>query len=86
MAELVEQPDTGLAPGSGSHEQHPDRFHVAVGSLGQPLGPATQRRPSRLDGVDGVGLAVAAASLTIRPIDLDHFHPDAPQEAGETAP
>ena len=86
MTELVEQPDAGLAPGTGSHEQHPDRFHVAVGTLGHPLGPAAQRRPSRLHGVDGVGLAVAAASLPVGAINLDHRNPGAAQEAGQPGP
>ena len=86
MAELVEQPDTGLASGTGSDKQHPDRFHVAVGGLGHPLGPAAQRRPGRLDGVDGVGLAVAAAGLPVGAINLDHRHPSAAQEAGQPSP
>ena len=86
MAELVEQPDAGLAPGAGSDEQYPDRFHVAVGGLGHAVGPAAQRRPGRLHGVDGVGLAVAAASLPVGAINLDHRNPGAVQEAGQPGP
>jgi hypothetical protein len=68
------------------HEQHPDRFHVAVGGLRQSVRPATQRRSRRLDGVDAVGLAVLAAGLTIGATDLDHHHPSGSQEASQPGP
>jgi hypothetical protein len=38
VAELVETPGAGLAPGPEGDEQHPDRLHVAIASLGNPSG------------------------------------------------
>ncbi len=40
MAELVEALDPRVAPGTVSDQQHPDRFHVAIGSLGDARRPA----------------------------------------------
>ena len=68
MADLVEALDPHVTPRAVRHQQRPDRFHIAIGGLGDPRGAARQRRPSRLDGVDGVGLAV---------------HGDAPDGSGD---
>jgi hypothetical protein len=38
MAELVEQLDAHVTPRAVRHQQHPDRFHVAVGGLGHAVG------------------------------------------------
>ena len=86
MAELVEALDAGVASGAVGDEQHPDRFDVAIGGLGHAVGAAAQRRSSGLDGIDAVGLAVAATGLTVRAIDLDHRHPVTAQEAGQAGP
>ena len=86
MAELVETLDACVASGAVGDQQHADRFDVAVGGLGHRPGAATERRPSCLDRVDGVGLAVAAPGLTARAVNLDHRHADTAQEAGQAGP
>ena len=77
MAELVEALDAGVAPGAEGDEQRPDRFHVAVGGLRHTVRPTAECRPSGLDRVDGVGLAVPATGLTVGTAHLDHGHPGA---------
>ena len=51
-----------------------------------PPGAATERRPGCFDGVDGVGLAVTAAGLTARAVNLDHRHTNTAQEPGQSRP
>ena len=86
MAELVEQLDAHLTSRAVRHQQHPDRFHVAIRGLGHAVGPTAECRSSGLDRVDGVGLAVTTPGLTIGAINLDHLHPGAAQEAGQARP
>jgi hypothetical protein len=86
MTELVETPRAGLTAGTVSDEQHPDRFHSAIGGLGHRRRPAAQRGAGRFHGVDAVGLAVAAAGLTVGSIDLDHRHSGTVEEPGEAGP
>ena len=87
MAELVEALDAGVAPGAEGDQQHPDRLHVAVGGLGHRPWPGhcSAARAASTASI-AVGLAVAAAGLTVRAIDLDHHHPDRAQEAGQAGP
>jgi hypothetical protein len=86
MTELVETSSTGLTAGTVSDQQHPDRFHRAIGGLRHRRRPATQRGAGRFHGVDAVGLAVAAAGLTVGSIDLDHRYPGTLEEPGEAGP
>ena len=53
MAELVETLDARVASGAVGDEQHPDRFHVAVGGLGHRRSP----------GPDSAARAASTASM-----------------------
>ena len=86
MAELVEALGAAVASRPEGDQQDPDRFHVAIGGLRHALGAAAQRRSSGLDGIDAVGLAVAATGLPVRAINLDHHHPGRAQEPGQARP
>jgi hypothetical protein len=65
------------------HQQHPDRFDVAIRGLGDPLRPARQGGPGGFDSVELIGLAVAATLLAVRSVDLDHRHRLTMQEPGQ---
>ena len=56
---------------------------VPVCDFGVPGRLAGQHRPGRADGVGRVGLAVAAAMLTVRAGHLDHRHPVGGEEPGQ---
>ena len=72
MADLIQVLDAHVAARAARDQQRADRFDVAIGGLRDPRRPARQRRPRRFDRVELVGLAVAAALLAVRTIDLDH--------------
>jgi hypothetical protein len=75
VAELVERHDPLRRRGAAGHGHDPDGLDVAVPRLGQAERGAAQRRPSRSDGVDRVGLAGPVARLAVRAIDLDDTDP-----------
>jgi TrwC relaxase len=83
MADLVESLDLGGAGRALGHHQRPDRLGVPVPGLGRAAGPAGQRGPGRLDGIQRVGLAGPAAGLAVGAVDLDYLHPCGPQVAGQ---
>ena len=86
VTDLVQDFDAFIDCGSAGDHQHPDRFDVAVTMLRLAGCGSAQRGSSRCDGVDGVGLAVAAPGLTVGSIDLDHSDAFAAQVSGEPVP
>jgi hypothetical protein len=54
--------------------QRPDRLHGAVAAFRRAAGPAGLRRPCRADGVQRVGLALAATVLAVGAVYLDDPH------------
>ena len=83
VTDLVQDFDAFIDCGSAGDHQHPDRFNVAVTMLCLAGCGSAQRSSSSGDGVDGVGLAVAASGLTVGSIDLDHSDAFAAQVSGE---
>jgi hypothetical protein len=55
----------------GDH-QRTDRLDGAVASFGRAAGPARLSGPGSADGVQRVGLALPAAVLAVRAVNLDH--------------
>ena len=86
VADLVERRDLGRAGRAFGHHQRPDRFHVAVAGLGLPQLAVPLGGVGRLDGVHGVGLALAAALLAVGAVYLHHLHPGPAQVAGQAGP
>lgn len=86
MADLVEAFDLGRLGRAFGHHQSPDRFHVPVAGLGRPQLPFTLSCSSGLDGVDHVGLALAASLLAVRAVHLDHLDTGPAQVAGQRGP
>ena len=68
------------------HHQRPDGFHVAVPGFRRPESSVALGGPGRFDGVDGVGLALAAPGLTVGSVHLDHLDTLAPQDTGPGPP
>jgi hypothetical protein len=68
--------------------QRADRLHGAVPALGRAAGPAGLGGPGSADGVEGVGLALAAAVLPVGAVHLhdpDTGHADVAGQAGAVA-
>jgi hypothetical protein len=63
-----------------------DRLDVAVAGLRGAEMIVGLRSTRRLDGVEGVGLPLPAASLAVRAVDLDHLHTRRAQQAGQARP
>jgi hypothetical protein len=68
--ELVAGGGAGLERAAAGHAQRADGLHAAIAPLGGACGRASQRGPCRCLGVDGIGLALAAAGAPIGPVDL----------------
>ena len=83
MAHLDKGLDPGLAGGALGDDEDPDGLDGTVSRLGLALRPTTQRGSGGFDGVEGIGLARAAALLAIRSVDLDDLDTDSAQVAGQ---
>jgi hypothetical protein len=86
VAELAGAADANRAGGTLRDQQRPQRFDVAGAALRMALRAPRQRRSSRLDGVELVGLAVAAPLLAVRTVDLDHRDPRRREMPGQAWP
>ena len=86
VAHLDEGLDPGLAGRALRHDENPDGLDGAVSGLGLAAGPTTEGGPGCFDGVEGVGLAAAAALLAIRSVDLDDLDAHPPQVTGQAGP
>ena len=79
----------GLTPEHHESDVKARRGRISIASIDPSAVLATARqRPlsaarAGFDGVELIGLAVAAPLLTVRSIDLDHLHPGALQEPGQ---
>jgi hypothetical protein len=67
-------------------DEDPDGLDPTVSGLGLALRPPRQGRPGRLDGVNGVGLSLAAPGLAVGPVDLDDLDARSSEEPGQAAP
>jgi hypothetical protein len=72
--------DPARLGGAPCHQQCPDRFDVAVAVFGLAELAVGLGRPACFDGVEGVGLALAAPFLAVRAAHLDHLHAGPAQE------
>jgi hypothetical protein len=76
--------DPGVTGRALGHHKHPDGLDWTVLGLARARGPAAQCGPGRLDGIEGVGLAVVAPGLPVRPVDLDNLQALSPEEPGQS--
>ena len=70
VAHLDQSLDPGLAGRALRHDENPDGLDGAVSGLGLAARPTTEGGPSCFDGIERVGLAAAAALVSIRSVDL----------------
>ena len=84
MPELADGLDPDRPSRALGDQQHAQRLDVTGGGLRSSAGPARQGSSSGFDGVELIGLAVAATSLTVRPVDLDHHDARCRQVPGES--
>ena len=74
MTYLVQCLDLGRLSAAFGNDQGPDRLDVPVTRLGLPERSAGLSSTRCFDRIQGVGLALTAAELTVRSVDLDHLH------------
>ena len=84
MADLVQRFGLGGSGAAFGDHERTDRFDVAVTRLGPPDRSTRLRGAGGFDGVQRVGLALPAAQLAVRSIDLDHVDARSRQEPSET--
>ncbi len=83
MAHLGQRLDPGPSGRALGHDEDPDGLDGPVLGLRDALGPAAEGGPSRLDGVEGIGLATASALGPVGPVDLDHLDVCSAQVTGQ---
>ena len=81
---LVDGGDAAVSGRATSHPQGADRLYRTVACLRLSRRLARLRSAGRRDGVDRVGLAVAASQLAVRAIHLHDGHALGVQEASES--
>ena len=81
---LVDGGDAAVSGRATSHPQGADRLYRTVACLRLSRRLARLRSAGRRDGVDRVGLAVAASQLAVRAIHLHDGHVLGVQEASES--
>ena len=83
MAHLDDGFHSGLASRTLGHHQDTDRLDGAVLGLARPECPSADDGPCRFDGIEGIGLAMAAPGLTVRPVHFDDLDALATEEPGQ---
>ena len=83
VAHLDQGLDPGLAGRALGDDEDPDGLDGTVSRLGAAARSTTQGRPGGFDGVEGIGLAAAAALLSVGSVDFDDLDADSAQVAGQ---
>src|ERR1700684_3699199 len=83
VAHLVERLGPSLASRGPSDAQNPHGFDVSVPRLGFATGVAREGGTGGRDGVLGVGLALAPATLAVGTVDFDDSDPLGLEMTGE---
>ena len=80
LGERLDPRSTGRALGDN---EDADGLDGAVPALGCSMGPARERGPGGLDGVEGIGLAAVAPGLTVLAVYFDDVDPGSGEMAGD---
>jgi hypothetical protein len=86
VAHLGDGLHSGVAGRALGHHQNPDGLDWTHFGLAGTRSPTADSGTGRLDRIEGVGLAVIAAGLAVRSIDLDNLQAPPPQEPGKAHP